>query len=392
MGLNSVARSQVAVASPVAPDSSGLESCCQRLTKRSAVAAAAIRRAAQNELRVLLPGEYLARRSEPANAAWIIESGEIDVGKPRLKVRRQGEIVGEGGLLNKATRSADLIAAGPAQVWCISREAVERLSADERSAVYEALAANLLEKLEQAVVQRHSQLSDLEEREMLLRAFVPNSGLGLVRARLFNDPSATHIHRNAKAVVWFSDIAGFSALCKSMSPEEAGTAAIDLQTPIIRAIEDHNGELDKLMGDGAMAFWLAPGDDISEEVAASAVDAALAAARNLRSLAVERGWPRVRVRIGIHCGKVLIGDFGAAGRRSFTSIGPVVNTAARYEQARETNTGKPLGPVRISPEMWARLPLAHQRLFEPKTRQFKEKTPPMLRVHRLRSNIIGELE
>ncbi len=334
----------------------------------------------------------MAKKGESATAAWIIESGEIDVGKPRLRVRRQGEIVGEGGLLNKATRSTDLIAAGPARVWCISREAVEKLSAEERAAVYEALAASLLEKLEQTVGQRHSQMSDLEEREKLLKAFVPRSGLSLVRARLFNDPSAIHIHRSANAVVWFSDIAGFSALCKSMSPEEAGTATIDLQTPIIGAIEDHKGELDKLMGDGAMAFWLAPGDDISQEMAANAVDGALAAARNLRSLAVERGWPQVRVRIGIHCGKVLIGDFGAAGRRSFTSIGPVVNTAARYEQARETNTGKPLGPVRISPEMWARLPLAQQRLFEPKASQFKEKTPPMLQVHRLRSNIIGELE
>lgn len=372
---------------------SGLEILCGRLGSRSPLAVAALRAAAGNELHALERGEFLARKGEAASATWIIERGAIAVGSPWIRTRHQGEIVGEAGLLHPGEiRGADLVAADAAQVWCINRDNVLSLPAAEQAALYEVMASALLEKLHQSVDQRHEQMSDIDEREALLRSFVPTSGLKLIRARLFNASAATKIYREASAIIWFSDIAGFSALSKPMSPEEAGAAAVDLQTPVVRAIADAGGELDKLMGDGAMGFWLATGEHISSNNAAAAVDGAVKAARAVKALAHERVWNGVRVRIGLHCGKVLVGDFGAEGRRSYTSIGPVVNTAARYEQARETDAGEPLGPVRISPELYALLPKAQRALFESDIHHFKEKSPPMLKVHRLNTKLIGELE
>ncbi len=371
---------------------SGLEICCDSLGSHSPRAAAALRAAAGDGLRTLSNGETLAAKGELANAMWIIERGEIDVGRPRIRVRQQGEIVGEGGVLHVGEiRGADLVANGNAQVWCVSRESILALPSEDQAAVYHAVASNLLEKLRQSTEQRHDQMSDLDAREALLRSFVPASGLNLIRARLFNG-STSNAHRAAKAIVWFSDIAGFSALSKPMTPEDAGKAAIALQTPIIRAITGAGGELDKLMGDGAMAFWLADGDTIPEGHAAAAVNAAIAAARAVKEVAVEHGWDGVRVRIGLHCGDVLVGDFGAEDRRSYTMIGAVVNTAARYEQARETDAGEPLGAVRISPALRALLPGTHRAHFETKVRHFKEKFPPMLQVHRLNRKLVGELE
>lgn len=371
---------------------SGLQEFCERVSQRFPLACDAIRAAAGDNLRTLVRGEALTRRGDQANAAWIIERGEIDIGSPRIRVRRKAELVGEAGLLRPgSTRTADMIASGPAAVWCISREAVSRLPAEERASIFEVIASGLLDKLEQAVDQRHEQMADIDGREKLLRAFVPASGLGLIRARLFNAPDAKQIHRKSQAIIWFSDIAGFSALTKQMTAEDAGAAAVALQTPIIDAITDAGGELDKLMGDGAMAFWLAPGADVESEQAGSAVEAALQAVRQVKEVAAHNGWEGVHVRIGIHCGEVLVGDFGAAGRRSFTSIGAVVNTAARYEQARQTYTGKPLGPVRISPQLWSYLPPPQRDHFERKAKRFKEKFPPMLQVHRLKQSLIGEL-
>jgi class 3 adenylate cyclase len=357
------------------------------------LAVSALRAAAGDELHTLTRGEFLAHQGDAASATWVIERGSIDVGSPRIRTRHKGEIVGEAGLLHPGeSRGADLIAAETTQVWCINRDKVLALASDEQAALYEMLASGLLEKLRQAVVQRHEQMSDIDAREKLLRSFVPTTGLKLIRARIFNDSAATKIHREASAIIWFSDIAGFSALSKPMSPEHAGNAAIALQTPIIRAIAAAGGELDKLMGDGAMGFWLATGDQLSSADAAAAVEAAITAARAVKALANERGWTGVGVRIGMHCGKVLVGDFGAEGRRSYTSIGPVVNTAARYEQARETDVGEPLGPVRISPELWTILPNAQRARFETRLHRFKEKFPPMLKVHRLNNKLIGELE
>ena len=365
---------------------SGLEDFCRLIGVQCPLAAAALRESAADELRTLRPGEILARKGEAASAAWIIERGEVDVGSPRIRVRHQGEIVGEAGLLYPdARRSADLVAACPTDVWCVSRDAISGRSAEQQAAVYRAIATSLLCKLDEAVDQRGDQLSDIDQREMLLRAFVPASGLALIRARLFADAAALHIHRETSAIILFSDIAGFSALTKSLSPEDAGAAAVRLQTPIIEAITAHNGELDKLMGDGAMAFWLAHGPNIPTESAAAAVDAAIEAVTSVRATAREFGWSDIDLRVGLHCGPVLIGDFGAAGRRAFTCIGPVVNAAARYEQARVTAGGVGLGPVRISPELWAHLPAAHQARFETEPHDFSDKHPPMLRAHRLRA-------
>lgn len=352
-----------------------------------------LRRLAGDELKTLRAGEVLTGRGDTASGAWIIERGEIEIGSPRLALRRAGDLVGEAGVLRPGTRrSSDLIAFARAQLWCISREAIDALPDDERAEVYLAIAACLHDKLYETVDQRTDQLHDIDARETLLKAFVPESGLKLIRARLFKDANAPEIYRAVRGVIFFSDIAGFSALVKTMEPREAGKAAIELQTPIVEAITAHGGELDKLMGDGAMGFWLANGETIAPQIAHAVIDAAMKTAADVRSIAKSRGWSDVDVRVGLHCGEFLVGDFGAAGRRSYTAIGPVVNAAARYEQARETHTGKPLGPVRVSPALFELLPEQQRLLFEAKPRRFKEKFPPMLEVHRLRRTSIGEDE
>ncbi len=369
---------------------SGLELFCSRVGEP---AGTILRQLARDNLRTLRRGDILARRGDEASGAWIIERGEIEIGSPRLRVRHAGELVGEAGLLCPgARRSNDLIASARTETWCVSREAIDALAAPQRAEVYLALAGCLHTKLHETVDQRTIQLADIDAGETLLKAFVPESGLQLVRARLFSDANASDIHRASTGVILFSDIAGFSALTKTMTPHDAGLAAIELQTPVVEALTAHGGELDKLMGDGAMGFWLANGDTVTPAMAAAAVDAALKAAKAVRAVANAHNWPAVRLRVGLHCGEFLVGDFGAAGRRSFTAIGQVVNTAARYEQARKTHTGLPLGPVRVSPALRSALPPSHQSLFETKSRRFKEKFPPMLEVHRLRPAIIGELD
>lgn len=53
------------------------------------------------------------------------------------------------------------------------------------------------------------------------------------------------------------------------------------------------------------------------------------------------------IRIVLHMGPVVIGDFGGKDRIAYT-LGETVNSASRYEQARKDRYGVPLGTVHLS--------------------------------------------
>ena len=114
-----------------------------------------------------------------------------------------------------------------------------------------------------------------------------------------------------------------------------------------------------------MAFWVLsnPGAD-TRKVCAAAARAAEQAAENVANISV--GNVQLALRIGLHIGPVISGDFGSATRHQFTLIGPEVNKAARLEQAHSDDVidGQlPLGDIRISPEFRRELNALATRRF-----------------------------
>jgi adenylate cyclase len=97
------------------------------------------------------------------------------------------------------------------------------------------------------------------------------------------------------------------------------------------AIFQHDGTLDKFIGDAVLAIFGAPMDLPNH--ALNAVQSAQSMRRALKALNEERPEAQLKMRVAIHTGMALVGDMGSPRRSEYSVLGDVVNTAARIEES-----------------------------------------------------------
>ncbi len=138
--------------------------------------------------------------------------------------------------------------------------------------------------------------------------------------------------RSEQLTVLFSDIVGFTSISEALTPKDLSAFINEYLTSMSLVIRDHRGTLDKYIGDAIMAFWGAPVDD--SEHARQGVLAALAMQARLleiNELIKTRGWPPIRIGIGVNSGTMSVGDMGSKVRRAYTVMGDAVNLGSRLE-------------------------------------------------------------
>ena len=147
------------------------------------------------------------------------------------------------------------------------------------------------------------------------------------------NPSAYSLAaENREMTVLFSDVRGFTSISESMTPQQLSDLMNKLLTPMTHVIHIERGTIDKYMGDAIMAFWGAPLPD--PDHARHAVVAALRMVERVQSLSAEfeqRGWPPVRIGVGLNTGSMSVGNMGSEFRRAYTVLGDAVNLGARLE-------------------------------------------------------------
>jgi adenylate cyclase len=132
--------------------------------------------------------------------------------------------------------------------------------------------------------------------------------------------------------VLFTDVRGFTTISEGLDPKQLSQLMNEFLTPLTEVIYKHRGTVDKFMGDCIMAFWGAPLADANH--ARNGILAGLEMHEVLAKLKPEfqkRGWPEIRIGVGLNTGRMSVGNMGSKLRTAYTVMGDAVNLASRLE-------------------------------------------------------------
>jgi adenylate cyclase len=152
--------------------------------------------------------------------------------------------------------------------------------------------------------------------------------------------------------VLFSDIRGFTNMSQHVPPDRiASFLNNDYFTPLGEIVYEHNGVVDKHIGDSIMVVFgsLVEDDDHAIRAVTTAVSMQEKAKQIDQRLSEKNGL-RLNIGIGISTGKVFSGILGSRRIKAFTSVGMPVNIAARLQGMAKA------GEIIISDRTFQRLP------------------------------------
>jgi adenylate cyclase len=148
-----------------------------------------------------------------------------------------------------------------------------------------------------------------------------------------DDPETFSMEGQSREMtVLFTDVRSFTTIAERLEPKVLSHLMNEFLTPLTEVIYKHRGTIDKYMGDCIMAFWGAPLVDPSH--ARNAVLASLEMQRTLKGIQPQftaRGWPEIRIGVGVNSGRMSVGNMGSRVRRAYTVMGDAVNIASRLE-------------------------------------------------------------
>ena len=129
--------------------------------------------------------------------------------------------------------------------------------------------------------------------------------------------------------VIFADISNSTALIDRADPEDAMRRMLPTIDAMRRAVENYDGIVNKVQGDGVMALFGAP---ISHEDHAVR---ACAAALEIQSSVAALGDPFLKVRVGVNTGEVVVQAVENSLYQTYDVAGTAAHLASRMEQMAE---------------------------------------------------------
>jgi len=130
----------------------------------------------------------------------------------------------------------------------------------------------------------------------------------------------------------FTDIRGFTSLSEKLEPAQVVAVLNRYFTPMTGLIHKTHGTVDKFIGDAIMAFWNAPLDVPGHELKAVQTAMAMHIALDKLNIELEAEYDvHLAIGVGVHTGKVYVGNMGSEELLDYTCIGDTVNLSSRLE-------------------------------------------------------------
>ncbi len=161
----------------------------------------------------------------------------------------------------------------------------------------------------------------------ILNPFVPAEFLNILNKKSVADLRLGD-HAKQEMTIFFSDIRQFTDLSEKLTPEESFRFINSYLSRIVPIIQEHNGFVDKYMGDAILALYHRNGG------ADAAVQTSINIQKTIAEYNIHRlkmGYRPLSMGIGIHTGPLMIGVVGVEDRMQNTVISDAVNLTSRLE-------------------------------------------------------------
>jgi class 3 adenylate cyclase len=166
----------------------------------------------------------------------------------------------------------------------------------------------------------------------------------------------------------FCDVVNSTTLAERLDPEDWAEIMTEAFAKLGEPIERYQGTINKLLGDGLLAFFGAPvaHEDDPQRAVLAGIDM-IEAIRPVRDRVRRDHGLDFQVRVGINTGPVVVADVGSEKAADHTAMGDAVNVAARMEQTAAPGTVQISGDThRLVAPLFDFKPLARRGRQDPR--------------------------
>lgn len=184
-------------------------------------------------------------------------------------------------------------------------------------------------KIHMTIRQQHQQLQkqyyEIERLQRIVQKFISQKALESIEATLDSESAILTPPEFETMTIMFTDIANFTTISERVNPKTLISDLLIYMNILSWVVHEHNGQIDKFLGDGLFAFF---------ENAQDALNAAYDIQQELLKFNVEQTETEHEpfyTRIGLATGDILQTTLGFDDRFEYTTIGDRVNTASRLQ-------------------------------------------------------------